>query len=228
MKKKILISISLLVFFVIAIWFICAECIFNPNFYSEEKHLNNVLKLAEKKYGGSRKYEIYPLYNNEDKIAGFLLNFNEVDYTIIKVENPHFLQKLFGSASMYPIGSHYDFQRYKIRDNVEQITENGIVWKISSDFSKAKEYPNRLWETDINGEEIIYKESFYQVAKVMNEKKYLLQIVQENNIFYIPAIKCGEKYLNLISMEEFEYKQFYETEEQSCIELVFYVGNNFK
>lgn len=57
------------------------------------------------------------------------------------------------------------------------------------------------YETDENGEYIYYTDSHFKVANMENEKKYLLR----DKVAYIAAVKRGDKYLNLVSMEEFEF-----------------------
>ena len=229
LKKKKTLIITIVILVAILIWFVVSECVYNPKLYSDEKHMENIERIAENHYKDPEKHSIEPLYNSNDKLEGVMILHKSGGYTLVMIKNPHILLKMFGPASMYAIGSNFYWQRYKIRENEEVVVENGLEWKKSTDSKKAAEYPNRLWETDAEGKEIIYKDqSPYEVAGVMSERKYILQIECAGKEYFIPAVKCGDKYLNLISMEKFEYKQIIENEEQAIFKLEFIAKDYFK
>ncbi len=229
LKKKKLLIVTIVILVAILIWVVVSECVYNPKLYSDEKHMENIERIIENNYKDPEKYSIEPLYNSKEKLEGFMILHNSGVYTLVMIKNPHILLKMFGPASMYSIGSNSYWQRYKIRENEEVVVENGLEWKKSTDAKKAEEYPNRLWETDAEGKEVIYKnQSPYEVAGVMSERKYILQIEWAGKEYFIPAIKCGDKYLNLISMETFDYKQIIENEEQARLDINFIPKNYFK
>ena len=48
-------------------------------------------------------------------------------------------------------------------------------------------------------------DSYFKVAGIaQDERKYMLEMKINGDSVYIPAVKRGDKWLNLISMEEFD------------------------
>lgn len=90
-----------------------------------------------------------------------------------------------------------------------------INWQKTKNEDLLSDYPNRLWEIDQNGEPIIYKNSQFKIANITNEKRYFLWVEQKNGSLYIPAVKRGDKYLNLVSMDEFVYNDVESLNKQS-------------
>ena len=227
MKKKITISIISIILIALLAFLISVECINNPNLYSEEYHIKKITRLAEKKINttltSKTGFNVEPLYDNSEKLFGFLVNYEPYGYSIVALHNHFYFTKMLG-ASMYDEGAFSSLQRYKISNSQTSIVVNGVEWKVSSDKNLAEQYPNALWETDNEGNIITYeKESAYQVAGVMSERKYMLNTQKNNGSSdYIPAVKRGDKYLNLISMEEFEYKETFEPNEQAVMHISFY------
>ncbi|MDY4052161.1 MAG: hypothetical protein SOY80_02260 [Bacilli bacterium] len=62
----------------------------------------------------------------------------------------------------------------------------------------------KVCEKDKDGNDIFYNQSPYKVAGIKDEKRYLMCVQQDSNFNYVPAVKRGDKYLNLISMKEEE------------------------
>ena len=165
--------------------------------YTVKEHTERISKLAKKRYIDSGKftgYKVYPLYNEKEELELFLIDLEPHGFVYICVrENSYF--SCLGATSMYvrdfsrTVNELYTWQRYKVKP------------ESSDEDDKNKEY-----ETDENGDFIYYTDSPYKVANTEKEKKYLLRIGKPWPRVYIPAVKRGDKYLNLISMEEFEYK----------------------
>lgn len=82
------------------------------------------------------------------------------------------------------------------------------------------------WEVDDDGQFIYYNKSEYEVAGIEEDRCYLLTTRQKGRELEIPAVKKGDKYLNLISMEEFEYKEEYEKIEQAARSMMF-IGKSY-
>ena len=84
-------------------------------------------------------------------------------------------------------------------------TEN-CPWCRYTIGDNSKERP-QIYELDENGELFYRYNSHYKEAKIIGEKRYLLWLAYLDNgpsrHKYIPAVKRGDKWLNLISMEEF-------------------------
>ena len=235
MKKKVSIIVTLCVLasVVIAITVGCVwtEVANNPNYYTADEHFERVCELAEEKVGKDN-YKIDYLYNEKDELFGFLIEYSADigGLDIVMVHNPSFSQKVSG-VSMY-CGINANYMRYKIRKEETEVFENGIKWirpdkevlqiekngKVEAQLA-VEAYPDRLWEINENGSGIMHTVSPYALAGADDEMKYLLQVKQNGKTDYIPAIKKGDKYLNLISLEEFEYQYEYAQEEQAVMGL---------
>lgn len=173
--------------------------------YTEAEHMQRVTERIKAKYiDGDEKlrpydkptddgviypnvkaidFTIYPLYDENDILKYFLVEFQPFGflYVLIRDEQPKAFSWLGGSTSMYMLSSvcgEPTWTPYTI-DN-----ENGI---------------DEIWETDVNGKEIVYTQSPFSVRGIENEKRYLLHLDG-----HIPAIKRESKFINLISNSEFE------------------------
>ena len=122
------------------------------------------------------------------------------------VRDSSLLFRIFGANGMYSRcndNTHSKWVRYRI-SNVEDcvLTAEKKQW-----IHVRNEYGNIIYEEYIceaneEGDIIYYIDSHYEAANITNERRYLLEIEGSN---YIPAVRRGDKYLNLISMEEFVY-----------------------
>lgn len=221
-KAKILIiSVCLVIMLTIVVSCVWVEVANNPRYYSYEKHLERVSALAEEHAQG-KEFTIAPLYQDDEELFGFLVEYHgQREWCdIVKVHNPSFTNKIVG-VSMY-CGIDVAYMRYRIQpgatseydhnvqwgrgdQNELQVEENGeIVSRLHPD-----EFPNRLWEIGDNGNAILHRTSPYKLANVNSEKKYLLAVKQDGKTDYIPAVKRGDLYLNLISLQEFRYQSEY-------------------
>lgn len=91
------------------------------------------------------------------------------------------------------------------------LRDEGNVWSryIYNDLDTLIIEDRIVYEVDENGEKIVYNVSPFKAANVLNEKKYILKTKIEGGSSTLIAVKRGNKYLNLISMQEFEYKEEY-------------------
>ena len=147
--------------------------------YSEKGHYRRIKKIIEERFietGVHKEYELYPLYDEEDKLRYFVVDF-PTNYHIIRI-NKYDLGCL--GVSMYTLFETDPWQRY--------VLENG----------------EKVCEKDKDGNDIFYNQSPYKVAGIKDEKRYLIKIRQGSNSDFVPAVKRGDKYLNLISMKEEE------------------------
>ena len=165
--------------------------------YSEKGHYRRIQKRIEERFietGVHKEYELYPLYDENDKLKYLVVDF-PTNYHIIKI-NEYDLSCL--GVSMYTLSINNPWQRY--------VLENG----------------EKVYEKDKDGNDIFYKQSPYKVAGIKDEKRYLIEVSQGSSSSYVPAVKRGDKYLNLISMKEEEIvlksnEEINETWTISCI-----------
>ena len=175
-KKIIKITILLIILITIPTTIMCrSSCM-----YSEKGHYRRIQKRIEERFietGVHKEYELYPLYDEEDKLRYFVVEFSPTDYRVISINKYDF--GCLG-ASMYSLFETNPWQRY--------VLENG----------------EKVCEKDKDGNDIFYNQSPYKVAGIKDEKRYLMCVQQDSNFNYVPAVKRGDKYLNLISMKEEE------------------------
>lgn len=138
--------------------------------YTEEEHIGRISRIIEKKYlEKDVTYEIRPLYDYEDKLAYFVVDFSNDTYFYIELEEKD-RSGCYG-ASMY------------VKDTTGNIS-NSCPWK--------------------NNDDVTYHKSHFKVAEISNDTRcYLIKLFHKNIL--VPAIKQGDKFINLITMKEFEY-----------------------
>ena len=174
-KKIIRISSLLIVIFVLLAIPTLKMC-YPRCIYSEKAHYRRIQKRIEERFietGVHKEYELYPLYDVEDKLSYFVVDFS-TNYHIISI-NKYDLGCL--GVSMYTLSINNPWQRY--------VLENG----------------EKVYEKDKDGNDIFYNQSPYKVAGIKDEKRYLIEIRQGSNSDFVPAVKRGDKYLNLILMK---------------------------
>ena len=174
-------------------------------FYSEETHTNRVRELVEKRYMTETSeytdYELFPLYNENDELAYFLVEFEPFGYVYIRLNSTSSFRFL-GGASFYTRDCYENEVWYPYT------VEQGTVGIIHQPDGTIQEWKNRKFKYDENGDIISYRDSHFKVAGIENERRYLLEItsiIEHSNRFpfrHIPAVKRGDAYLNLVSMEE--------------------------
>ena len=67
-------------------------------YYTDEEHTNNVRKIIEGKYlDDDETYELRPLYNNDDKLQYFVVDFSNNDFFYIEImdEEKYYLHSLY-------------------------------------------------------------------------------------------------------------------------------------
>ena len=206
-KKRIIIFVSMALVIVTLITTIGVYGYVNTaSNYTVEEHTERISKLAKKRYIDSGKftgYKVYPLYNEKEEQEFFMVELEPHGFVYIKVYDSHY--SCWGGVNMYMIDRRYGYEddlwrRYTIDESIKEAEFiNKYGFKIG--FGHAK------WETDENGNTIDYTDSPFKIANIQNEKRYLLYTYYSGTGTggYIPAVKRGDKYLNLMSMEEFDY-----------------------
>jgi len=152
--------------------------------YTDEQHLQRVTKLAEKRYlspdspYGYTDMKIYPVYDENEQLRYFLIDFepNGYVYILINKKSGNVVSQFLGSRSMYTRDSHDNkvkyssvkqvpWQRYRIWESNESYPESG--WKYPGP------HMNTVSEVDENGDYIKYIDSHFKVAGICDERKYL-------------------------------------------------------
>ena len=175
--------------------------------YSDEEHLKNISKIIEEEYlENNVTYKIRPLYDYNDKLAYFVVDFSNNTYIYIKINDKD--QSFLWGPSMY------------LKDTTGT---NSGPWKkskiIERDGQLVEEY-----EKDENGNDVLYYNSHFEVANISDDTKcYLIEMRNSGNNL-IPSIKVDDKWLNLITMETFD---LYSSDEYPNSGIAFIPKNSF-
>ena len=216
----------LLILLLIVSTFGLTGCV-SSSIYSDAAHLRRIARRVEKRYMGKdseyTSFELYKIYNENDEFKYVLVEFEPYGYTIVKIEKEAIIFNF--PKGLYTRFDGDDWFRYIWVDNSENLevkqyfyNSKGIGEGISN-FRRVQQY-----EYNVDGSLKVYNESPYKVANVLNEKLYLLDVMIESSKERIIAVKRGDKFLNLISMQEFELQDKYVGYELSCIQVDFIYG----
>lgn len=176
----------LIMCFMLVIVFVLVGCD-TKNKYSDEEHINNISKIIEKKYlGHDVTYKLRPIYNINDKLSYFVVDFSSDTYFYIKIQEKD--NSAFFGYSLY---------------TKDTTGKNSGPWK-KSKFIEVNGITIEQFEKDEIGNDIFYYNSHFEVANIDNNTKcYLIELRNSDNNL-IPAIKVGNGYLNLITDSEFD------------------------
>lgn len=141
------------------------------------------------------------MYNENDELTHFVVEFEPYGFVWVELHTETYLKNHYGYIGMYWIDESYltdDWRRYRVSlDDTEPEPYEGHSWIRDDDYSYSSQ--NRYYEVDDNGDYIENNKSPYSLAGVENSKLYWLKTYLGG----IPAIKEGDYYINLVSMERF-------------------------
>ena len=157
--------------------------------FTDEEHINNIRPRIEKAYSIQRhEYELIPLYNQNEKLSCFLVNFADGGFSYFKIDfdfkppklAPNSLDRLYYHAS-----ANYTFK-----------TKGWVIDNVINGCSHV--------EKDENGKEIRYRDNHFKTSNIdKNLKWYLVELEYDynNHIYYlyIPAIKVDGIFINVVS-----------------------------
>ena len=168
--------------------------------FVEEGHINR----GETEKGKYTGLTVYPLYDENDEMQYFLIDLEPSGYAYVK-------------------------------SNIKVRSSRGCIWRNFicpySDYTVSYGIPWFRYyrnETDTGFDykdaEILYEDSHFKVANIGDEKRYLLKYYPKTGGFrYIPAVKRGDKFLNLVSTTEYDPNNLYEHEP---IGNIFFMGKH--
>lgn len=150
---------------------------------TDRENEQNVKELIIREYQ-TEEYDLYSLYDSNDSIVGYLAEFEDT-YAYVLVNN---------NSSATCNGKNSQFYLYK-----------GELWKRGHyENVEPNKVPQLVYESEI------FNCSHFKAANVIDEKMYLLDLcIGQNYGHYIPAIKKNDRYINLVSMQEFELRAVY-------------------
>ena len=131
---------------------------------------------------------MYPVYDENEEVYCYLVEFEPEGFMYVHANEKVYFTAILGTGGPYTrnAGPMNGWTEYRLEKN-----ENGEM--------------KRVYETDENGEAIRYLVSPFKMAQIKNERLYLLYANLEQDGYRFPAVKRGDKYVNVISMEEMAY-----------------------
>ena len=179
---------------------LCTGC---SALYSEEQHMQRIRERAEERFlGEDSEYtglEVYPIYNEYDELKYALIEFEPQGFLYV-----HIAEREYPWKGMYTLSDKESesWMPYRVKDGAQEdiIDENGNI--IAQTF-------NREYIRDENGQVIVYNESHFKVAGIEDERLYFLSTVATVYVGHtnglIPAVKRGERYLDLVDGATIDY-----------------------
>lgn len=184
----------------------------SPDDYTLEQHIAAISERIEERYFGADSeytgYKLYPLYNEKDELTHFLVEMEPYGFAFVKIRYTRMsILSLYGLNDEFLMHKGV-WYRYRICvDGVEPDPYQGIEWKYQAEYGQEDWHSvmptNHRGEMDADGQLVVRTCSPYKLANILDQRLYLLPIYHDGN--GIPAIKKGDKFFNLISLEEFEY-----------------------
>ena len=200
MKKIITYILTFTILICTMICFVgCGE---RASSFTEEEHIQRITERIKKRdpkrlgfpEGETyQDFEVYPLYNEDDKLQYFLVEFEPYGFMFIALRDEIVIMAhtslyfLSSSSSIY--GEENPWSPY-VKDETN---------------SQPDPDRDKSWILDENGERIFYTKSPYFVTGNINEKKYFWRVESGN---YICAIKNDTGFINLISGKQVDGSSF--------------------
>ncbi len=197
-KKIVLLSISAILVIVFVMLILASY----SWFYTDAMHIKRIKKRAEKLYlGADSQYtglEVYPIYNEYDELNYALIEFEPQGFIYVHIEDQAYPWKgMYTRSSTEP----KSWMPYRVKEGAREDV-------VDADGNLIYQTTNREYIRDENGQVFIYNESHFKVAGIENERRYFLSTacaVLGYTDGLIPAVKCGEKYLDLVDGALIDY-----------------------
>jgi hypothetical protein len=178
--------------------------------FTDEEHINNIRPRIEKEYSIQRdEYELIPLYNQNEKLSCFLVNFVDGGFAYFKINfdfkppklAPNSLDRLYYHASQNYTLKTKGWAKVEVIDGIIHI------------------------EKDENGRDIRHRENHFEYSNIdKNQKWYLVEVEvkgdRKNYKKYIPAIKVDGIFINVIRMNKIKF--YFDSENYIYYDIDFY------
>ena len=186
--------------------------------FTDEEHINNIRPRIEKEYSIQRhEYELIPLYNQNEKLSCFLVNFADGGFAYFKI--------------------NFDFKPPKLAPNsLDRLYYHAYLNGVFKTQGWAfNEVINGGWhiEKDENGRDIRHRENHFEYSNIdKNLKWYLIEAKAENEDkvdpyeqLFIPAIKVDGIFIDVISMKQIKF--YFDQENYIYYDIVFVGPHKF-
>lgn len=184
--KKFFISIAIILVVVIVVPLFVFTFEIKAQWFSEEQHivrisnrLNRAIERNDIKglpYNEDYSYDLFPLYNENEELVAFLVEFYQYGYLYVSIGNGNLWYNSMYYLSSFNVLAH--------------------SWVSGIDYSTSVNYIDSIK---------LHQSPFLVRAKE-KERMYFLKVVDESGATgHIPSVKENDKFINLYSNQEFEF-----------------------
>ena len=210
-KRHKILAILLII---VLLWGIVFMCEYRrSSWYSEEQHIKRLNKRVENRYKNwnylngehYESFKIYPLYDENDELKYFLVEFEPFGFTFICIKEYELNTQLIVAfrKSMYKVSLLY-------RDEYPCCPVVGVPYNDDKPI------------LDENGNRVKLVKSPYYVNGHIKERKYFIRCA--SGAYYVCAIKQGDEFINVIDGKPVNVNGDSSYHDQAKIFAVFYVG----
>lgn len=210
---KRVISVILVLISVVIVFSGCGRKVSN---YSVEEHIQRISERVRNTtwlIDDFEDFDVYPLYDKDEELKFFLLEFNPHGFGFIFVQDepPVLTSCLYAHKSMYIVSANY---YYKEQTWFRYVADkNGPSLSDFVDGASSSKKGTPIF--DEKGEIIKYDKSPYYVSGNVNEKKYIFET--DDSSEFICAVKKDGKFINLISGTELPDVDSYDSIENATL-----------
>ena len=220
---KRVISVILVVISVVIVFSGCGRKVSD---YSVEEHIQRISeRVRNHKWiiEDFEDFDVYPLYDKDEKLKFFLLEFNPHGFVFIFVQDepPILTSCLYAHKSMYIASANYYYKKQTWFRYVADKNGPSLFDFVEEADSSKKGTPI----FDEKGEIIKYDKSPYYISGNVNEKKYIFKT--EDSSEFICAVKKDEKFINLISGTELPDTDSYDSKENATLLVIGIASRKF-
>ena len=140
--KKIKRIIAILL---VATFICCLYCCGRPEFYSEKHHELRVRKGLERRERGKKDFDLYPVYNQEEKLTHFLLEGQSNWFTFITIKSSAL--SCLNSYKMYQFADVIWNEDDTIREEMDEKYDNSPYYECN--YMEERKY---LLQTNVDEE----------------------------------------------------------------------------
>ena len=184
--KKFFISIAIILVVVIVVPLFIFTFETKAEWFSEEQHAKRISRRIDRKiksgYFDATGYELYPVYSLDEELRSFLVEFEPIGHMYVLILDGTFFYSGFSCTYYEP--------------------SDGIVYKWNPcTIEETGNTKSVIFDRDENGRMITCRQSPFKYRDKLNERKYMISV---SNGPLVPAIKNGDKFINLYANYEFE------------------------
>ncbi|HJA02596.1 MAG TPA: hypothetical protein H9797_04360 [Candidatus Gallimonas gallistercoris] len=187
--------------------------------YTEEEHIARVTERAKERFlGEGSEYtglEVYPVYNEYDELKYMLIEFQSQGFLYVLIDREQFPWKMYTLSNIHP----ESWMPYRVKEGAQEDVYD-------ADGNLLVQAVDREYIRDESGQAVIYHESHFKAAGIEGERRYLLTTEAAEFLgggsSWIPAVKRGEQYLDLVDGALIDYTPGMESSSYA-VELLYFI-----